>query len=103
MTEDNGEHSDRDERDERGRFLPGNRGGPGCPFGKRAELFRSAIMRTVTEADMEAIVGKLIAQAKAGDIRATALLFDRVLGRVPDAPDIVDRLSQLEVALGLEA
>ncbi len=90
------------DRDERGRFLPGNGGGPGCPFGAQVERFRSALMAAVTPEDMTAIAHKLIGQAKAGDIRAASLLLDRVLGKVPDAPDLLDRLTHLEVALGLE-
>ena len=91
------------DRDPLGRFQNGNPGGPGNPHGKQVELFRSAIMAAVTREDFRAIARRLVADAKGGSVRAAQLIFDRTLGRVPDAPDLGDRLAQLEAALGIEA
>ncbi len=103
MTEHNGHDNGHDNgRDERGRFAPGNAGGPGCPYGAQTERFRSALMAAVTRDDMAAIARRLVADAKGGSVRAASLLFDRVLGKPLEAPDMMDRLTQLETALGLE-
>ncbi len=40
------------------------------------------MLERVTADDMRAIVGALVKKAKPGDVAATKLLLDRVLGRV---------------------
>ena len=98
MTENNGHGN---VRDERGRFAPGCTGGPGNPHGKQAERFRSALMAAVTGEDMAAIARRLVKDARAGNVRAASLLFDRLLGKALDS-DLLDKLSRLESMLGLE-
>jgi hypothetical protein len=76
-------------RDARGRFALGNPGGPGNPHNRRMARFRAAMLRTVTVADVEAVVRMLVDKAKGGDLDAAKMLFDRVLGPVPrPAPEL---------------
>ena len=82
-------------RDERGRFTKGNPGGPGNPFAAQVGKLRAAMYGAVTEADMKAIVSKLVEQAKSGDIPAARVLFGRVFGRPLEA-DILERIEELE-------
>lgn len=64
-------------RDARGRFTKGNR----CATGRKVTDLRRALLEAVTLQDMADIAASLIAAAKAGDLQAAALLFDRVLGK----------------------
>jgi hypothetical protein len=69
-------------RDERGRFLPGNPGGPGRPSKKQELLDQLATDHTPWE-DVLAIWNKMIADAKAGDWRARDCLFRYILPPPP--------------------
>lgn len=87
------------ERDpQTGRFLPGNGGGPGNPHGQRVAALRSAMLETVTPADMVAVAKELIRAARGGDVAAMKVFFERTLGRPLEA-DILDRLEALEQAI----
>ncbi|MEE8154349.1 MAG: hypothetical protein V3T53_05255, partial [Phycisphaerales bacterium] len=57
-------------RDERGRFAPGNVGGPGNPHAKQTGKLRSAMLQAVTEKDMCDVVMKLVELAKSGNVPA---------------------------------
>lgn len=70
-----------------GRFAPGNPGGPGNPHGRRSAWFRERLLEAVTDRDIQAVVRALVSKAKAGDIAAIRELLNRLLGRVPEAPD----------------
>lgn len=70
-------------RDEVGRFVEGCKGGPGNPFAARVGELRAALFAETTVNDMRAVVRKLISLAKGGDVAATKVLFDRVLGKIP--------------------
>lgn len=74
-------------RDSRGRFAAGNGGGPGNPFGRYTALLREALVAAVTEEDMQAIVHKMIAMAKAGSIPAMRMLLQYVIGKPTAAPN----------------
>jgi hypothetical protein len=89
-------------RDDRGRFLPGNPGGPGNPLAVRVSRLRSALLNAVTEDDVKEIVRKLVSLAKDGDTVAARILFDRVLGR-PVESDLIARIEELEEQLGGES
>ena len=93
--EDNG-------RDGRGRFAPGNRGGPGNPHAAQVSRLRSALLDAITPDDMRAIISALIEKAKAGDVHAASVLFERVLGK-PLEIDIIERIEQLESALEVDS
>jgi len=68
-------------RDERGRFSPGWRGGPGNPLGKRMEELKQAVLESTTPEQVGAVMGKLHEMAMAGDVAASEVWLDRVLGR----------------------
>jgi len=82
-------------RDARGRFTKGNAGGPGNPFAAQVGKLRAAMYGAVTEADIKAVVIKLVEQAKSGDMTAARILFSRVFGRPLEA-DILERIEELE-------
>ena len=72
-------------RDENGRFLPGNPGGPGRPP-SRGKLLRQAAEDAITPEHVAAIIRKATRLALEGDVAAARLVLDRVCGRTPEAP-----------------
>lgn len=78
-----------------GKFAKGNAGGPGNPHAAKVAKLRSAMLRTVTVKDMQAIVLALVTAAKAGDTTAAKILLDRVLG-ASTALDVLLRIERLE-------
>jgi len=78
-------------RDNAGKFLPGNSGGPGNPFASRVGKLRSALISAVTEEDVQAVVKAIVTAAKSGDVAAAKLFFDRVLGK-----PVVDDVTELD-------
>ncbi len=84
--------------DERGRFVPGNPGGPGNPYARRVAELRRVMLECVTSQEMEIIVGELLVQAKCGKLGAIKLLFQYVLGKPPTTvnPDTLD-LEELDL------
>jgi hypothetical protein len=79
-------------RDEHGRFVVGNKGGPGNPFARQTARLRKAMLAVVTDEDMQAIAAKLIELARGGDVAAAKVLLAYVIGRPAEAvdPDTVD-------------
>ena len=75
-------------RDDKGRFLPGNGGGPGNPLAKRSNELRSMLLAAVTEADLAAVVKTLVDQARAGEPWAVKEFMDRVMGRPLQSVDL---------------
>jgi hypothetical protein len=80
-------------RDARGRFTAGNAGGPGNPFARRVAELRKILLETVTDEELRIVAGQLMVKAKMGDLAATKLLFQYVLGKPaatvdPDAVDV---------------
>ena len=70
-----------------GRFAKGNPGGPGNPYARRVAQLRAVIADAVTDEDLLAIVGALVERAKKGDVAAARELFNRLVGRPPEAVD----------------
>ena len=70
--------------DKKGRFLPGNPGGPGNPHVHKVAKLRAAMLSAVTEKDMRTITKKLVALATDGDLKAIELLLNRICGK-PEA------------------
>ncbi|MEO8494174.1 MAG: DUF5681 domain-containing protein [Planctomycetota bacterium] len=68
-------------RDARGRFAPGNSGGPGNPQAKKTAALRMAMLTCVTIKDLRDIVKALVRKAKAGDVAAAREVLDRTIGR----------------------
>lgn len=81
-----------------GRFVPGWRGGPGNPHGRRVGALRAALLDAVTDDDFRAVAAMLVSLAKGGELAAIRELLDRVLGRPVEA-DLVQRLEEIEAAL----
>lgn len=84
-----------DQRDKNGRFTPGNPGGPGNPHAGSVSKLRAAILRAVDEGDIEAIIKKLVQQARGGDLPAVKELLDRCVGK-PSTGDLIERIEALE-------
>ena len=87
------------DRDARGRFAPGNSGGPGRPPSASVHEHRAALVAAVSPADIQRVARMLVDKALAGDIGAAKLLFERVFGP-PVASDIIERITELEQILG---
>src|SRR6516225_3354158 len=80
-------------RDARGRFAPGNVGGPGNPFARRVAQLRTVLLEAVSDEDLRIVAEQLVVKAKMGDLAATKLLFQYVVGKPaatvdPDALDV---------------
>ena len=84
-----------DGRDNRGRFVDGNPGGPGNPHAKQTAEMRSRIREAVTPDDLAAVVRVLIDKAKGGELGAIRELFDRTVGKPTDTA-MAERLDELE-------
>jgi hypothetical protein len=82
-------------RDEKGRFLAGNPGGPGNPYAKRVANLRKALLKAVTEEDMVEVVHALTAKARKGDVAAAKVLLNRVFGP-PISSEVIARIEELE-------
>ena len=67
-------------RDEKGRFIKGNGGGPGRPNKTREERYSMITMNACTFKDWEDIIKKAVSQAKRGDTSARKFLADYLLG-----------------------
>jgi hypothetical protein len=80
------------QRDGKGRFAKGNKGGPGCPFNRRVAALRKLLVECVSDDDLTAIVDRLVAQAKEGDMAAIKLVLAYSIGKPTTAvdPDRVD-------------
>ncbi len=74
-------------RDEKGRFLAGNKGGPGNPFARKVASLRQALLASISEQDIQDVAGRLLALAKEGDVQAAKLLLTYTLGKPQPAPD----------------
>ena len=70
-------------RDEKGRFVAGNPGGPGGSR-RRAFTMRRAVEEAVSTEHLQAIVRRALRMALEGNLSATRLVLDRVCGRVAD-------------------
>ena len=80
-----GENKHKD-RDDRGRFAPGNAGGPGNPSARHATKLRLAAQAAVSPDHMGALMRKVLRMALEGDLQAMRIVFERTLGRPGDSP-----------------
>lgn len=74
------------DRDRRGRFLPGNPGGPGNPDAAKLWRLREAVTAAVTEADVRRVMRTLLRRATKGDMLAAKVFLDRVVGKTTATP-----------------
>jgi hypothetical protein len=88
-----------EDRDEQGRFVDGNPGGPGNPYARQVAALRRELMDAVTPEDLREVVEALVTAAKAGDVTAARILLDRLLGP-PVAADLIARIEELEELIG---
>ena len=77
----NGDNGLAETRDSKGRFLPGNPGGPGNPQARNVGTWRAALADAVSAEDMAEVARKLVTAAKKGAPWAVKELFDRCLGK----------------------
>ena len=89
-------------RDARGRFTAGNKYGPGNPFARQTAQLRQTLLEVVTPEELRQVAFALLLRAKAGNLTATRLLFQYVLGKPAEAVD-PDRLDVEEWKLSQEA
>jgi hypothetical protein len=78
-----------------GKFVKGNKGGPGNPFARKIAAMRRAFFDAVTEEDLAAIARAMIEKAKAGDVAAARLVMQYTMGKPAEAVD-PDRLDEME-------
>ncbi len=75
------------QQDAKGRFVNGNRGGPGNPYARQCAAFRQAIHDAVTVEDFRALAADLLVMARSGNLAAMKLLFAYAIGKPAAAPD----------------
>jgi len=84
-------------RDQRGRFVKGNSGGPGRPTRRAEEEYLVALTDAVTLADWKKIVIKAVEDAKEGDHQARQWIGRYLIGDAqPDEVVIVEETEQLQ-------
>ncbi len=76
------------ERDERGRFVRGWRGGPGRPPRAVEEQYLAALREALSLDDWRAIVARAVEQAKRGDATARQFLAHYAMGKPVERADI---------------
>ena len=72
-------------RDGRGRFVPGNPGGPGGSKRRSVELRRAA-EEAITPEHIQAMIRKATRMALEGNLTAMRFVIERTSGRAPEAP-----------------
>ena len=82
-----------------GQFAKGNQAAKGNPYTRKAAEMRKALYSAVTADDIRQIVETLKAQAIRGDLKAIAILFDRVLGTAQAGIDLLEQVEQLQDTL----
>ena len=80
-------------RDGKGRFAKGNKFGPGNPFARQTAALRSALLRRLTEEQIEKVADRLLEQALEGDLAAIRLVLLYAIGKPTTAvnPDDLER------------
>ena len=79
-------------RDTKGRFVPGNPGGPGNPFYRRMANARKLLAEWTSEDDLKQVHAAMLKRAKEGDTASAKLIFQYAAGKPETAadPDRVD-------------
>lgn len=85
---------------ERGKFRPGNPGGPGRPKKVVERQYLDRLRRVVIIPEWEAVVRRALEDAKNGDSAARTWLSKHLVGDDPAGLlDALDRLAELEAKL----
>ena len=79
-------------RDNQGRFIVGNKGGPGNPHAKQVALLRGALLSAVTPEDLHDVIRVLIEKALSGNVSAIKELLDRLYGKPKVAVEMKQEL-----------
>lgn len=87
-----------DKRNKNGTFAKGNKGGTGNPYARRVAAIRVKMMEAVTDEDIDAVIQKLVSDAKDGDLAATKELLNRLVGKPASSPP-PDELDQHEATV----
>ena len=90
------------QRDTSGRFLPGNKGGPGGVNRTLAGEWRQAMTDAVTPEKMAEVMGTLVANAIGGKDWAIRILLDRGMGRPKDVEDEDDDKKRYHIHLNMD-
>ena len=81
-----------------GRFAPGNQLSQGNVIARKAARCRAKLFDSVTLTDFDAVVKRVVKEAKAGQHWACKLLFSYLLGD-PVQPDLTARLDEIQQVL----
>jgi hypothetical protein len=73
------------QRDAKGRFVKGNKGGPGNPFARQLGLLRATMVYCVPPERMARVVVALTDKAISGDVAAMKLFFQYLIGTPTEA------------------
>ena len=84
------------QRDQRGRFAAGNRGGPGNPFARQTAALRVALINAATPERITNIANAILEKAEKGNVSAAKLVFAYTVGKPAAAAD-PDTLDQQEM------
>ncbi len=77
-------------RDENGRFVKGNGGGPGRPKREREVEYYRILQTAVSPEDWQLIVNKAVSEAKRGDAVARKWLADYLIGPPVERKEIAN-------------
>ena len=75
-------------RDVRGRFVTGNKGGPGRPNAQAELQYLASLSEVVSRGDWEKIISRAVKDAKNGDHRARQWLTNYLIGRPKERGEI---------------
>jgi hypothetical protein len=75
------------DHDATGRFVAGNRGGPGNPLGRRAAEMRQILIDALTDDALRKLADAMVARAQEGSVTAAKLLLSYTLGKPPAAAE----------------
>jgi len=87
------------ERDENGKFAPGNKGGPGRPTKSKEEKFYQATLSRVSLRDWREIIDKAKEQAKRGNPTARKWLSDYLMGPPQQRLDVTSGGGPLRISV----
>src|SRR4051812_47078161 len=74
-------------RDAKGRFAPGNPGGPGNPFARQVAELRKAIVHAAKPELIERVIAKMGELGAEGNVQAAKLFLAYSVGKPKPAPE----------------